>query len=200
MLFRSGVFSTSLTSLAPNTTYHFRVYATNSAGTAYGNDLNFTTAILAVLPTITTKAASLIKSSSVSSGGNISNDGGAAITARGVCWSTSANPDITGNHTTDGNGTGTFTSNVAGLAASTTYYVRAYATNNAGTAYGNQVSFTTSTVFPNVVGDSWTYLVNDTTYTIFNPPIYTYSQYMMTVTITDSIILQGGIQDRKSVV
>ena len=76
-------------------------------------------------------------------GGNVTADGGATVTARGICWSTSQNPTISGSHTTDGTGTGTFTSNMTGLEPNTTYYVRAYATNSAGTAYGDQVSFTT---------------------------------------------------------
>src|SRR4026208_532153 len=98
----------------------------------------------AVIPTLTTTAISSITSGSALSGGNISADGGASVTARGVCWSSTANPTISGSHTTDGSGTGSFTSNISGLTTSTTYYVRAYATNSAGTAYGNEVSFTTS--------------------------------------------------------
>ena len=97
-----------------------------------------------VIPTLTTTAASSIMTTSATSGGTISSDGGAAITARGVCWSTAANPTITGSHTTDGTGTGSFTSNVTGLTQATTYYLRAYATNSAGTAYGNEITFTTS--------------------------------------------------------
>ena len=65
------------------------------------------------------------------------------VTARGVCWSTSQNPTISNSHTTDGNGTGSFTSSLTNLTPNTTYYVRAYATNNAGTGYGEQKSFTT---------------------------------------------------------
>ena len=64
------------------------------------------------------------------------------VTARGVCWSTSENPTISNSHTTDGSGLGSFTSSITGLTSGETYYVRAYATNSAGTAYGNQVSLT----------------------------------------------------------
>jgi hypothetical protein len=100
----------------------------------------------AQLATLSTTAASSITAISAVSGGNITNNGGATITARGVVWSTSQNPTLASNlgSTNDGSGTGSFTSNLSGLTATTTYYVRAYATNSAGTAYGNQVSFTTT--------------------------------------------------------
>lgn len=97
----------------------------------------------AVIPTLSTTTVGNITATSASSGGNISSDGGATVTARGVCWSTSANPTIADSKTTDGSGTGSFTSNLTGLITGTLYYVRSYATNSAGTAYGNEVSFTT---------------------------------------------------------
>ncbi len=102
-------------------------------------------------PTLTTAEASAITSGSATSGGNVTSDGGGEITARGVCWGTAASPTIDGSKTTDGKGTGNFTSNLTGLAANTKYYVRAYATNSAGTAYGNEVSFTTATPEPGTV-------------------------------------------------
>jgi uncharacterized protein (TIGR02145 family) len=140
----TGSFASNLAGLLPGTTYYVKAYATNSAGTAYGNELTFTTA--AVIPTLTTTAVSGITITTATSGGNITNNGGAAVTARGVCWSTSANPVITGSHTSDGTGNGSFTSSLTGLTANTTYYVRAYATNSVGPAYGNEVSFTTTPV------------------------------------------------------
>ena len=97
----------------------------------------------ATAPTVTTTAISNIDKTTATGGGNVTADGGATVTARGICWSTSQNPTVDGNHTTDGTGTGNFTSSMTGLSANTTYYVRAYATNSAGTAYGEQVSFTT---------------------------------------------------------
>jgi hypothetical protein len=90
---------------------------------------------------------------SATSGGNITDDGGANITTRGVCYSINTNPTTADNITNDGNGTGTFTSNLSGLTASTTYYLRAYATNSAGTAYGNEFSFTTPTTL--TIGNSY---------------------------------------------
>lgn len=91
-------------------------------------------------PTLTTTDVSAVTSTSFSSGGNITNDGGSQITTRGVCWSVNQNPSIADNKTDNGTGIGTYTSAVTGLTAGTTYYVRAYATNNIGTTYGNQVS------------------------------------------------------------
>lgn len=101
------------------------------------------------LPTLTTTTISNITNTTASSGGNITNQGSSAVTARGICWSTSQNPTISNSKTTDGNGTGNFTSNLTGLTTNTTYYVRAYATNTNGTAYGNQQSFTTTGVLAN---------------------------------------------------
>lgn len=139
----TGSFSSSISGLTANTNYYVRAYATNSAGTAYGNQINFTTSQNITLPTVTTTAASSITQNSAISGGNASNDGGAAVTARGVCWSNSQYPTTADNHTNDGTGTGSFTSAIAGLTAATTYYVRAYAANSVGTSYGNQISFST---------------------------------------------------------
>jgi uncharacterized protein (TIGR02145 family) len=97
------------------------------------------------LASLTTGIVSSITESSAVSGGSISNDGGTLITQRGICYSTSPSPTTANTTIISGSGTGTFTSNLADLTASTTYYVRAYATNSAGTAYGNEVSFTTTT-------------------------------------------------------
>ncbi len=96
-------------------------------------------------PTLTTLAASEITDTSAKSGGNISDDGGGEITARGVVWNTEVNPTLE-NHsgiTVDGTGEGVFQSNITGISAGASYYVRAYATNSAGTSYGNDVMFET---------------------------------------------------------
>src|ERR1035437_4450974 len=100
------------------------------------------------LATLTTTAASAITLTTAISRGNISSDGGAAITARGVCWNTSAGPTVANSKTNDGTGTGVFASSVTGLTAGTIYYIRAYATNSAGTAYGNEISITTFNATP----------------------------------------------------
>ncbi|MCX6580187.1 MAG: Ig-like domain-containing protein [Candidatus Aminicenantes bacterium] len=97
-----------------------------------------------VIPTVTTNTVSSITSNSAVCGGNVTSDGGTPVTARGVCWSITPDPTIINNSkTTNGSGTGTFTGNITGLNPSTKYYVRAYATNSIGTAYGSNVDFTT---------------------------------------------------------
>ncbi len=106
------------------------------------NDSNGNSNAIA-LPTLTTTAIPSIVTTTAISGGTILSDGGAAITAKGVCWGTSVNPTIAlPTKTNDGAGTSTFTSTIASLFNNTIYYVRAYATNSLGTSYGNQVSFT----------------------------------------------------------
>jgi hypothetical protein len=142
----NGSFTANLTGLQPGTLYHVRAYATNSAGTAYGNDLSFTTS--AVAPVLTTTAASSIDRTSATGGGNITSNGGSAITVSGICWSTSHNPSTTGTHTSDGTTSGSFSSNITGLSSGTLYYLRAYATNSVGTSYGNELSFTTNPAVP----------------------------------------------------
>ncbi len=103
----------------------------------------------AVLPNITTDSAGSITLSSVLITGIISNDGGATITARGFCWSTSSNPTIVLNtKTINGSGIGSFTSNIDGLIPGTTYYIRAFATNSMGTSYGNEAVFTSVELLP----------------------------------------------------
>lgn len=95
------------------------------------------------LPVIETKSVISITDTGAKSGGNISSDGGSAITERGVCWSKDQNPTISDSKTEDGTGVSSFTSNITGLEPKTTYHVRAYATNSKGTGYGNSLLFTT---------------------------------------------------------
>lgn len=140
----SGSFTSNLFGLLENTIYYVRAYATNSAGTGYGNQITFTSDQITP-PIVTTKAINSITRNTAKSGGNISSDGGAQVTAKGVCWSINQLPTILDNKTINGTGTGSFNSNMIGLNEHTTYYVRAYATNSSGTAYGNQMSFTTKT-------------------------------------------------------
>ena len=181
-----GAFTSKLTDLIPNTTYYVRAFATNEAGTAYGEQKSFMTLeesepddggedpdnpddggdnpeepeepenpeepeepddggdeIEIVLPQITTATVTEITETSAVAGGNVILDGGAEVTARGVCWSVNPNPTIDDKHTEDGTGVGQFVSNLPNLAINTTYYLRAYATNEVGTSYGEEVTFTT---------------------------------------------------------
>src|SRR5882724_6071512 len=98
---------------------------------------------VSIAPSPTTNSVSDITQTRATSGGTVTSDGGAAITERGVCWGTSATPTITDSKSSDGGGTGSFTSSISGLTPNTTYQVRAYATNTAGTGYGSAISFTT---------------------------------------------------------
>ena len=98
------------------------------------------------VPVLTTADVSNITLTSASCGGNITIDGGATVTVRGVCWSTGQTPTIADSKTTDGTGAGSFTSSISGLTPGSIYYVRAYATNSAGTGYGSTMSFTTQDV------------------------------------------------------
>jgi hypothetical protein len=99
-----------------------------------------------VFPQLTTESATNITTTTVTTGGNITTDGGSAITARGVCWRSTANPSIatTDSTSVDGSGTGQFVSNITGLVAGKEYHIRAYATNADGTAYGQDITFTTA--------------------------------------------------------
>jgi uncharacterized protein (TIGR02145 family) len=135
--------------LSANTTYTYRVYGFNAAGNSlqYSNEVVVTTDPTNIMnpPTVSTTSVTSITATSAVTGGNVTLDGGANVTARGVCWSTSNNPTIAlSTKTIDGTGNGSFTSNITGLAANTTYFVRAYATNSAGTSYGAEVTFRTT--------------------------------------------------------
>ena len=143
----TGPFISSITGLSDGVTYFVKAYATNVEGTTYGTQVNFTTLAI-TLPTVTTTAITNPTTNSATGGGNVTNAGNATVTARGVCWNTTGNPTLQNciNFTSDGIGIGSFTSNITGLSPSTTYFVRAYATNSEGTAYDvDDVSFTTLT-------------------------------------------------------
>jgi len=130
-----------------------------------------------VPPTVTTSSVTNITRFGATCGGEVTSDGGANVSARGVCWAVTPNPTIAGSHTTDGTGTGVFTSTLTGLAGTTFYYVRAYATNRIGTVYGNEVSFTTlawacgDTIVKNHVAGTAAPVSKTTTYqTVTNVP------------------------------
>jgi hypothetical protein len=138
-----GTFSATLRNLSAGSTYYFRAFAVNAGGVGYGLVQSFQTPALATA-TITTNPVYGISNQSAYSGGNISSDGGSAVTQRGVAFGTSANPTTAGSITSNGTGVGSYTSIMAGLTPSTTYYVRSYAINASGTAYGQERSFQTT--------------------------------------------------------
>ena len=146
----TGNFSINITGLTDNTTYYVSAYATNTEGTAYGEQIQFTTPEIRILPALVTNPVTNITETTATFGGNITNVGIPPYTERGLVYSTTQNP------TTDkeirplvdktvilGSGAGNFTVNITNLTANTTYYVRSYATNIDGTAYGMQEIFTT---------------------------------------------------------
>jgi uncharacterized protein (TIGR02145 family) len=139
-----GSFVSYITGLTFGKTYHVRAYATNSVGTAYGNDVSFTTRVV-VAPAVTTTAISAVSSKAALSGGNVTDAGGAPQISHGVCWSTSPEPTIKSSaYTSEYGDPGPFTSIITGLNANTSYFVRAYAMNSADTSYGGQFTFTTT--------------------------------------------------------
>jgi hypothetical protein len=150
----TGSFSENITGLTPGTTYYVRAYAINSVGTSYGSVVQFTTTANA--PTVTTAAPSSIATTSAALGGNVTADGGATVTGRGVVYSdttTTGTPTIGGTGVTtaaNGSGTGTFSATIASLAPGTSYSVQAYATNSTGTSYGGVQTFTTASTTPTV--------------------------------------------------
>lgn len=142
-----GAFSGTIAPLSPDTIYYLRAYATNANGTAYGNEVSFITQTANTsgnLPTISTADIDYQDGLSATSGGSITADGGLAVTARGVCWAIGVTPTINNTHSLDGAGAGDFTSELTNLLPNTSYFARAYATNDAGTAYGITFSFTTN--------------------------------------------------------
>jgi hypothetical protein len=131
-----------------NRTYFVRSYVTNSRGTTYGNELQFTVTndntVTVNLATISTDIATLITQTSTTISSSVISDGGAPVTERGIVFSTSTNPTLTDTKLTNSEtGIGNFTTNITNLIPGTTYFVRAYAINSKGTAYSNQISFET---------------------------------------------------------
>ena len=162
-----GTFSCNLTDLQTNVTYYVRAYATNTIGTAYGAQKSFTPD---GLPSVTTTEPSF-SGMTVTSGGNVTSDGGSAVTARGVCYGTTPYPDLSSahHHTANGSGTGTYGSTFNMANGGSTYYIRAYATNAYGTAYGEQMT---------IGGPYWglpTFTFNGQTYRVAPPATSTMS-------------------------
>ena len=154
-----ATFNVTLTGLAYATKYYARAYGIDRSGTVYGTGISFTT--LPVVPTLLTDTVTAITGNSATGGGNVTNAGGADVTARGVCFATSHNPTIANSMTSDGKGTGAFVSSLTGLKGNSVYYIRAYATNSAGTGYGPERSFTTLVDLPVVITSPVTNIAQD---------------------------------------
>lgn len=140
-----GSFSVSISGLNEETTYYARAYAVNSKGTAYGEQVSFTTLKTIYLPTVTTGTVSNVSYTTATISCSVTNDGGAMVTERGICWAITSNPSINNNKQPSESGTGSFSVSLSDLNEGTTYYACAYATNSKGTAYGEIVTFTTKT-------------------------------------------------------
>lgn len=136
-------FSFTLSGLTREHNYYVQPFATNSKGTSYGDVTMFTT--LPSIPIVTTNDVTAITDNSAMSGGVVADDGGADILAKGVVWSRSKYPTVDLETKTDeGTGLGAFASTMSNLTSGSTYYVRAYATNVAGTGYGEEMEFKTT--------------------------------------------------------
>jgi len=144
----STPFTSLMKNLVPGTTYYVRAYATNSAGTSYGNQDTLTTLIVLSAPTVVTNAVTDIVNTTAIGNGTVTAWGGTLITDRGICWGLSHNPTLLNEFNSAGAGTGgegAFIAPIGGLTLGATYYVRAYAINNVDTAYGGEVTLTTPT-------------------------------------------------------
>jgi uncharacterized protein (TIGR02145 family) len=146
-----GSFICYLSGLTPNTAYYVRAFATNSEGTGYGNEISFTTKPVS-LATVTQTFVTSITLRSALARAYIANSGGEALLERGFCWSTSQNPAITDSKISDGGlEAENYSIHITGLTENTTYYLRAYATNSIGTAYGDQLTFKTAFEFSQII-------------------------------------------------
>lgn len=137
----SGTFSQTLSGLQRAVLYYVVAYATNIKGTAYGEEISFTTE--PDLPIVSTSTIIEIQAYSARVGGNVSSDGGSAVTARGLFWGSSPDPQSTGTQLSLGSGPGIFADTLENLDPGATYYVKAYATNGLGTSYGEELEWTT---------------------------------------------------------
>ena len=144
----TGFYTSEISDVDAGKTYYVRAYATNGKGTSYGNQVVLEIPSNVVFPTVTTTSVTNITANEATSGGTVTNTGGAEITARGVCWSTNQNPTVSDSKTSDDAGSGQFSSQLDNLNPGSVYYVRAYATNSSGTGYGEQVTLTTLKTVP----------------------------------------------------
>lgn len=170
------IFTLEMTDLMPEIRYYVRAYAKNSVGFVYGNEVSFVTSD-AVLPSVTTLDITDITWTTAKGGGNVTDDGDAEVTERGICWSTNHNPTIGDNTAQSGSGVGEFMVNMNGLIVGTTYYVKAYAKNRIGVCYGEEKCFSTS-----------------------NPELPTVITNQVTNITTNSVICSGDVTSAGGVV
>lgn len=177
-----GEYLSFVTGLVHSKSYHVRAYATNSIGTAYGEDITFSTRQIFAPEGVTTKGVTTIASSAAICGGRISDAGGSSRLIRGVCWSTNPDPTVHASFIADTidsfdlSSYPSFTSFMTGLTAGTKYYVRAYGSNQAGVTYGAQITFATGPVVVDLDGKLYnsvtlgtqTWLTENLATTIFN--------------------------------
>jgi|GEM_PF-2440784 len=140
----TDTFTNNISNLLPNKTYYIRAYAKNTGGINYGDQKTIYTLIDISLPTVVTDTVIESGDNYAISGGRVLTNGGFYVSARGVCWNTTGNPDVSHDKSINGMGDGSFSSNMPNLLPNTTYYYKAYATNSIGTAYGQEKTFTTA--------------------------------------------------------
>jgi len=146
----------------------------------------------ATIPAVTTARITAIKSSSAVCGGTVTSDGGAAVTARGVCWGPDPSPTIAGSKTIDGTGTGSYTSLLGGLTADATYHLRAYATNSAGTGYGDEYIIKTPISVTDIDGNEYvTVLIGSQVWMAENLKVTHYRNGLAIPNVTDDLTWEG---------
>ncbi len=129
--------------LLPNSSSDYYIAFEGTAKNGFGVSVDDIEIYNTELPSLTTTIVSNITANTGTSGGNVTSDGGSSISKKGVCWSIAENPTISNAKTSNGSGVGSFVSNISGLISNTLYHVRAYATNIAGTTYGQDITFNT---------------------------------------------------------
>lgn len=182
-----GTFVSEMRNLNPETRYFYRAYATNSAGTAYGETQSFVTGMLAK-PVVSTSALSEVLPFKLSGGGVIENSGNAPVTA-GLCWNTTGNPTIDDKKTVIENTDSIFTSSIGYLQGNTQYYLRAYASNGAGTSYGEVITVTTPAIHVYHLSPSGNDATGDGS---VEKPWYSLQKAVDLAVAGDSILMNGG--------
>jgi len=140
----SGDFTSIIQGLDQNTTYYIRAYAVNEAGSAYGKEVAVKTDRILTVPYVETSGVHTVTQFTAIAGGIVRDDGGSGISSYGICWDTLRDPSIDGTHVSFSGGTFPFSTTIKDLKQRTLYYVKAYAVNSTGLAYGNEVMFRTN--------------------------------------------------------